>query len=527
MTLSAHLPDKNRREIHIYVVVAVLLSLATAWHFFSLPYAISGDTARYLQTGQFLLEGKLPYLDFQDLNPPLIMYVSALPALLARVTHLPLATCGIAFTTAVTLFAIALTYRVTSFIYKEMESEISASELFAPTLLAPCVLNALTGFDYGQREHYYCLFSLPYLLLRWYRYKDKTNATPPRVLAILIGLMLGVTLSFKPYFFLPPVMLELYWQLRYRRPRLLLSPECYAASLPVLAYLAHFALLPKSVTELFFHYIAPLLVHGYACFNTVKDVVVQLIYAWAIGCYFIALALASFVVRKDLRAPLLILLSTALAMVELQSKFWTYHFIPLYLYIAFTFILTLVTVTKKWSVFFRTGLITMLTSLFCICSYIFHSSVQDHWLTPWEKSLAVWSKPEDKVMLIDSSDTPWFKSALLYNLKPGSRYLWLFAIPMLEFEIKNAKSEKAAALAKEQLSQLFANINADFVSYRPEFVLASRAKAFGMPEDLDLFVYCQKHGLEANLNNYEMLQHCGTFDLLIRKDLKTSRASTH
>ncbi|MBK7838139.1 MAG: hypothetical protein IPJ49_10775 [Candidatus Obscuribacter sp.] len=140
-------------------------------------------------------------------------------------------------------------------------------------------------------------------------------------------------MSFKPYFFLPPIVLELYWQLRHRRPVLLISPECLACALPVLIYLAHFALLPKSVTELFFHYIAPLLVHGYACFNTVKDVVVQLIYAWAIGCYFIALALARLVIRKDLAGPLLILISTSLALVELQQSsghITLFHFISTY-----------------------------------------------------------------------------------------------------------------------------------------------------------------------------------------------------
>ncbi|MBK7838137.1 MAG: hypothetical protein IPJ49_10765 [Candidatus Obscuribacter sp.] len=82
MLFSSFARAKTEERIRIYVWAALLLSLCTTWHFFSLPYAISGDTAMYLQTGQFLLEGKLPYRDFQDLNPPLIMYVCALPALL-------------------------------------------------------------------------------------------------------------------------------------------------------------------------------------------------------------------------------------------------------------------------------------------------------------------------------------------------------------------------------------------------------------------------------------------------------------
>lgn len=524
MTSPVDLPDKKRTEILIYLWASLLLSLATAWHFLSLPYAISGDTAMYLQTGQFLLEGKLPYLDFQDLNPPLIMYLSILPALFARLTHLPLAICGIAFTTLVTMYALWLTYRVASFVYNNLSEQITAGEIFAPALLAPCLLNALASFDYGQREHYFALFLLPYFLLRYYRYKSATGVLPSPVLASLIGLGLGLTLSFKPYFFIPPLALELYWLLRYRRARLLQAPECLSAALPVLVYLAHFAFLPKSVRDLYFHGIAPLLVQGYACFNVVKDVVVYLILVWAIASYFVSLLLAALVVRKDMRAPLLLLISTSLAIVELQQKFWTYHNIPLYLYAAFTIILALATLSKKWSILWRSGLLTGLTALFCFGSYVFHASVQAHWATPWEQSLAVWCHPGDKVMLLDSSDTPWFKSALRFDLRPGSRYLWLFAIPMLEFEIKNAKSTEQASQAKEQLSQLFININNDFASYKPDFILVSRAKAFGMPEELDLLAYCKQHGLQAALDDYETLQPCGNFDLLIRKDLKVSRA---
>ncbi|MBK7838138.1 MAG: hypothetical protein IPJ49_10770 [Candidatus Obscuribacter sp.] len=75
------------------------------------------------------------------------------------------------------MFALWLTYRITSFIYKEMDGQILASELFAPALLAPCLLNALASFDYGQREHYFALFLLPFVLLRFYRYKDNGKST--------------------------------------------------------------------------------------------------------------------------------------------------------------------------------------------------------------------------------------------------------------------------------------------------------------------------------------------------------------
>ena len=40
----------------------------------------------YLEMGRYLLEGRLPYVDYIELNPPLIHYISVIPVFLADLT---------------------------------------------------------------------------------------------------------------------------------------------------------------------------------------------------------------------------------------------------------------------------------------------------------------------------------------------------------------------------------------------------------------------------------------------------------
>ena len=47
------------------------------------PMRIKSDCALYLEMGRQLLEGKLPYVDFGEVNPPLIIYLNAIPAFVA------------------------------------------------------------------------------------------------------------------------------------------------------------------------------------------------------------------------------------------------------------------------------------------------------------------------------------------------------------------------------------------------------------------------------------------------------------
>ena len=71
--------DRDR----VYAAAAILIvALGAIPEFFSL---LQMDKAWYLQAAGMLLDGVRPYVDqFIEMNPPLIMWLNAIPAALAR-----------------------------------------------------------------------------------------------------------------------------------------------------------------------------------------------------------------------------------------------------------------------------------------------------------------------------------------------------------------------------------------------------------------------------------------------------------
>ena len=59
------------------LLLAVAFAGSLAYILFN-PLSTSVGSALYLQAGEMLLEGQTPYVDFVDINPPLIIYFSAL-----------------------------------------------------------------------------------------------------------------------------------------------------------------------------------------------------------------------------------------------------------------------------------------------------------------------------------------------------------------------------------------------------------------------------------------------------------------
>ncbi len=452
------------------------------------------------------------------------MYVSIVPALLCKITGLHLAICGALATAFYTGLSLFLTYMSLQSLSKAELPEDLLRPLTAASLLTPPLLNAITAFDYGQREHFYVLFLLPYFLVRFGRY-FKDDFAPPTWLTVLIGLSFGLTISYKPYFLLLPGALELYWLLRHRTLKNLIKSETLASLVAPLIYGAHFLLLPQAVRDTFFKEIAPLLVRAYGCFNSIKDTMVKLVWSFALSAYFISMLLAATLPKRlQMNAPLLILISLSLAIIELQQKFWNYHGIPLHFWTSFTIIFSLVfyLALRPARYRLRAAFIIVCCALFMSINFIFHSSVFSRMQRTWEPALDKYASKGDRILLLDCSDTPWFPTFLHYDLQPASHYLWLFAIPMREFQLRTAKDDSERRLAKEKIDQLFTNILRDEAESRPKFVMVRKNDAFGMNaiQYPDFATYLNEHGMDKILDKYEMISEGTEHKLYMRKENK-------
>jgi len=248
--------EKMRRLdlVFLLVVFSFLTILSAKFPYWFLhQLAISADQSVYVESGNLILQGKVPYLDFFDFNPPLIMYLNVIPVAVAKLFHWPL---PLGLNVTVQCFHIFSTALCAYFVFA-----------FRRTLLAPAFVPMLFAFalysqgliaDHGQREHLFTLGFMPFFFLRGLRYLKQEEKEIDRRLAILTGALAGLLMSLKPHFALIWLFAELGF-LSYAgkfslRPagRRLPYLELLALLVPPLVYLVCFFSLPKQALRVFF-----------------------------------------------------------------------------------------------------------------------------------------------------------------------------------------------------------------------------------------------------------------------------------
>ena len=279
----------------------------------------------YLEAGQMLLQGKLPYVDFVDLNPPLIFYLSTLPVLLSQSLKIDVIT---AFAVCAWLTCIAgLCLTGLLFIANKNNAE---ARYFGPLLFSLAAFNFLIGEwgEFGQRQHLAAVAIAPFVLCRWWRSKDKP--VPPW-LACAIGLLFAVMSALVPQYLLVPACTEALFIYRSRKPQTLLAPEIIVTILFFIAYAIGFLNLPTLVKDSFLRRWAPLTMLGYCAYNCKWDQLVG--YPIFSGCIplFIAGIWLSLKRKCSLTMPLILWCVAAYAVAVMQQKGPPNHFVPLLL----------------------------------------------------------------------------------------------------------------------------------------------------------------------------------------------------
>jgi hypothetical protein len=290
------------------------------------PLRINGDSALHIQAAERILQGGLAHVDAIDTNPPLIMYLTALPTAVAHATGshpVPV------FLLSVWLFTVASTFATRQLLLSALSPReaIHADLLGVSVALASYVL--LVRDEYGQREHLFVFGVLPYLIVRFRAWE---RIPTPRGVVIGAGLVAGLAASIKPQLALIVLAPEIYWLLTRRTFLPLLRSEIGAAAAIAAAYLAHFLFVPK-VGEAFFGRWVPLLVKGFGAYNGTLESILLWHYAeWqlaAIALVALALRAKPADVAWRLTRPLAAATMAAVAVYILQRKGWTYHAVPI------------------------------------------------------------------------------------------------------------------------------------------------------------------------------------------------------
>jgi hypothetical protein len=190
---------------------------------------INHDAAWYLYMARVVLGGGSLYRDVADTNPPLIVWLMTPPAGVARLLGVPeslmfvLYVCG----------AIAISVVACAYLIARVWPEFPVHLRLALVTLVLFLLFVRIHAEFGQREHFTILLSLPYLLaaMAWIQGRPLGRGA-----GIAAGVAAGLGLALKPHLLVPALLVEGYLTIVVRDRRPWRRAEAIALGVTVLAY---------------------------------------------------------------------------------------------------------------------------------------------------------------------------------------------------------------------------------------------------------------------------------------------------
>jgi len=196
----------------------LLYVLPAAWMLGHLFPPINHDAALLLRLAERWLEGERLYVDMIDVNPPLVVWLLAIPAWLGSALPAVETPTWFAATVIAAVTGSALLTRAA--LRQALPGGAALSRAALP-LCAYTLLAVLPDHDFGQREHLLLCGALPYLALAAARAGGRAV---PLGLALAVGAWAGVVFAIKPMFLAIPAAVELALLLRRGLRRSLRDP---------------------------------------------------------------------------------------------------------------------------------------------------------------------------------------------------------------------------------------------------------------------------------------------------------------
>jgi hypothetical protein len=276
---------------------------------------LNHDAAAILDFAERWIDGEPLYARLLDPNPPLIFVLNLAPAALGRITGLnPV----IAFQLCVLLLGTAAWWLVARLRRRSEEGPIE--QLFLD--VAPLLVVAGAGYDFGQREHLMAIGALPYLFLAARRARG--DHAPHRY---GVAALAAAAFALKPYFLGIPALVELY-VLRSRGLKASVrDPVPWVMAGVWIAYLASWPLLFPAYLQV----VLPLLSGTYLGGQSVLEVLLVPRFAAAL-VLMIPILWWAWSRPEPLTAVLALASTGAAASALVQLKGWSYHVLPAVLF---------------------------------------------------------------------------------------------------------------------------------------------------------------------------------------------------
>jgi len=511
-----------RYSRRLAIVSLGLMMAASAFHSLSKPLTISLDCAVLLQCGQMLLEGQRLYVDIIEINPPMIMYISMIPACLAKISAAHPAPCFIFSIWTLTILTAVLCIRVFDGIVEPSERAY-VPPLIVALGLADWMMSPISYF--GEREHIAVLLIMPFFLLRCVR---QNNGSAAKYVAMSAGILAGIGCCIKPFFLLLPVMAELFWLGRSRDPKSLARVEIYCAMLVGVVYAVHFLFLPANSRQSYFDVLIPLTVQGYQAYNTdflkvlTLDQVPLVKPLSLTGVLLLALILRK---RCSFLMPFVAWTLGGYIVFVFQQKGFHYHSIPMRYGMVMLSVLEAMAVllllrTKLVRAQQKEPALDIVTILFGLCALasfvacacviwkFINESVHNYHLadtlnTPYIAQVLRNSSEGDAIFFFDTGGGYQYPLLVQLRRKPGSRFMDMSPFAMVKYVQTHAKTEERRRAANLLEQQMLTQLAADLETRKTKLVFIPE-QDWPLPADFSVFRYLEQQGfIRTALRNYK------------------------
>lgn len=417
----------------------ILFSIVLYFKYF--PFNV--DSIWILHCADEMFKGGILYKDITDVNPPLIFIYSLIPIFISKITPLDSIESYIFFVLIIISISIFLIYKILNTIYSKKTLKIYLYSILF-------IISISTTSNFGEREHLFILFILPYIFTKIYANKITLTQND----AIFISLFAVLGFNLKPHFFLLFLLLETITLIKNKKISSFLRIDFFIISLsPFLYLLIIFLFFPLYIYETL-----PFAIETYS--SAFNRNIVQLIINPE---FFFLLSLLIFWYiyskkEKNIEEDIIFIFSifSLVLIYLLQQKGWSYHRLPIFILSQIFLIKILINIAKNKLYF-----------LFFIPLYIL-IVINNQSAHPYYPLLKKYthSLPNKQVIFIATMDIAQGKALLKPTQKWASSYSALFMLPSIMYDEKELLKSKV--LDKIYFEQL--KYNPDTIIFQSELI---------------------------------------------------------
>lgn len=297
------------------IFILCLISLIGIYFSFN---SLNVDSTWILYSANEIINGAKLYIDIIDINPPLIFIYSMIPALVSKTGLLSLEHSHIVFVLFLVSLSLYLISKVLkSYFYKDTMS--IRYYLYAISL----ILTVCLTYDFGQREHLFMIFILPYIMMMLFRHKINLSTT----LICFIAMFASLGFNIKPHFFLIFISVEFVYMFYTKKFLSIFRKE----SLIIISSAFIYLILIYTQFSEYIDFIIPLAVDTYTnLFN--KSYFLLLIKYDILLLFIVVIFLLIFTQKRDTYQLLIFtsIIISSLIIYLIQQKGWAYHRVPVF-----------------------------------------------------------------------------------------------------------------------------------------------------------------------------------------------------